>query len=49
MGGGSLTMPREGTSRDIRFARSKDDTVPDATVPGGPGSSLTITTARPAR
>ncbi|HEX6472873.1 MAG TPA: alpha-L-fucosidase [Streptosporangiaceae bacterium] len=44
MGGGSFTTPREGTSQDIRFTRSKDGTVLYATVLGWPGSTLTITT-----
>ncbi len=44
MGGGSFTTPREGTNRDIRFTRSKDNTVLYATVLGWPGSTLTITT-----
>jgi alpha-L-fucosidase len=44
MGGGSFTTPREGTSRDIRFTRSKDNTVLYATVLGWPGSTLTVTT-----
>jgi alpha-L-fucosidase len=41
MGGGG---PREGTSRDIRFTRSKDNTVLYATVMGWQGGTLTITT-----
>jgi alpha-L-fucosidase len=44
MGGGSFTTPREGTSQDIRFTRSKDNTVLYATVLGWPGGTLTITT-----
>jgi alpha-L-fucosidase len=44
MGGGSFTTPREGTSQDIRFTRSKDDTVLYAAVLGWPGGTLTITT-----
>ncbi|WP_372665958.1 alpha-L-fucosidase [Amycolatopsis kentuckyensis] len=44
MGGGSFTIPREGTSRDIRFTRSKDNTVLYATVLGWPGGTLDITT-----
>jgi len=44
MGGGSFTTPREGTSRDIRFTRSKDNTVLYATVLGWPGGTLNITT-----
>ncbi len=44
MGGGSFTTPREGTSRDIRFVRSKDNTVLYATVLGWPGTTLNITT-----
>ncbi|MFD1046086.1 alpha-L-fucosidase, partial [Kibdelosporangium lantanae] len=41
MGGGG---PKEGTSRDIRFTRSKDNTVLYATVMGWQGSTLTIST-----
>ncbi|GII74137.1 alpha-L-fucosidase [Sphaerisporangium melleum] len=44
MGGGSFTTPREGTSQDIRFTRSKDNTVLYATVMGWPGGTLHITT-----
>ncbi|WP_329047744.1 alpha-L-fucosidase [Amycolatopsis sp. NBC_01488] len=44
MGGGSFTTPVEGTSTDIRFTRSKDNTVLYATVLGWPGSTLHITT-----
>ena len=44
MGGGSFTTPREGTNRDIRFTRSKDNTVLYATVLGWPGGTLDITT-----
>ncbi|MEU5262135.1 alpha-L-fucosidase [Amycolatopsis sp. NPDC021455] len=44
MGGGSFTTPVEGTSTDIRFTRSKDNTVLYATVLGWPGSTLNITT-----
>ncbi|MEU4445709.1 RICIN domain-containing protein [Actinosynnema sp. NPDC050801] len=44
MGGGSFTEPREGTNRDIRFTRSKDNTVLYATVLGWPGATLDITT-----
>ncbi|MGK3208913.1 alpha-L-fucosidase [Amycolatopsis sp. MEPSY49] len=44
MGGGSFTTPREGTNRDIRFTRSKDNTVLYATVMGWPGGTLDITT-----
>ncbi|GAA3437565.1 alpha-L-fucosidase [Kutzneria kofuensis] len=36
--------PKEGTNRDIRFTRSKDNTVLYATVMGWQGSTLTITT-----
>lgn len=43
MGGGSFTTPREGTNRDIRFTRSKDNTVLYATVLGWPGSTLDVT------
>jgi alpha-L-fucosidase len=44
MGGGSFTTPREGTAQDIRFTRSKDNTVLYATVLGWPGSTLNIGT-----
>ncbi|XVV07559.1 alpha-L-fucosidase [Actinosynnema sp. CA-248983] len=44
MGGGSFTQPRAGTNRDIRFTRSKDNTVLYATVMGWPGGTLDITT-----
>jgi alpha-L-fucosidase len=44
MGGGSFVTPREGTNRDIRFTRNKENTVLYATVLGWPGSTLTITT-----
>jgi alpha-L-fucosidase len=44
MGGGSFTTPREGTSQDVRFTRSKDNTVLYATVLGWPGGTLTVTT-----
>jgi alpha-L-fucosidase len=44
MGGGSFTTPREGTNRDIRFTRGKDNTVLYATVLGWPGGTLDITT-----
>jgi alpha-L-fucosidase len=44
MGGGSFTGPVAGTSQDIRFTRSKDNTVLYATALGWPGSTMTITT-----
>jgi alpha-L-fucosidase len=44
MGGGSFSTPREGTNKDIRFTRSKDNTILYATVLGWPGSTLTIGT-----
>jgi alpha-L-fucosidase len=44
MGGGSFVQPREGTNRDIRFTRNKDNTVLYATVMGWPGATLDITT-----
>jgi alpha-L-fucosidase len=44
MGGGSFTTPRPGTSADIRFTRSKDNTVLYATVLGWPGGTLNIAT-----
>ncbi|WP_260478585.1 alpha-L-fucosidase [Kibdelosporangium aridum] len=49
MGGGSFVQPREGTNRDIRFTRSKDNTVLYATVMGWPGSTLSITTLNSSR
>jgi alpha-L-fucosidase len=44
MGGGSFVTPRAGTNRDIRFTRSKDNTVLYATVLGWPGDILTVNT-----
>ncbi|WP_439381156.1 alpha-L-fucosidase [Amycolatopsis lexingtonensis] len=44
MGGGSFTTPREGTNRDIRFTRGKDNTVLYATVMGWPSGTLDIAT-----
>ncbi|MBO3751248.1 RICIN domain-containing protein [Streptosporangiaceae bacterium NEAU-GS5] len=44
MGGGSFVTPRAGTNTDIRFTRSKDNTVLYATVLGWPGGTLHITT-----
>ncbi|MFB9685030.1 alpha-L-fucosidase [Amycolatopsis plumensis] len=44
MGGGSFTTPVEGTRTDVRFTRSKDNTVLYATVLGWPGSTFPITT-----
>ena len=44
MGGGSFTTPRAGTNTDIRFTRSKDNTVLYATVLGWPGNTLHIAT-----
>jgi alpha-L-fucosidase len=44
MGGGSFQNPREGTGQDIRFTRSKDNTVLYATVLGWPGGTLNIGT-----
>ncbi|WP_329343410.1 alpha-L-fucosidase [Streptomyces sp. NBC_00663] len=44
MGGGAFTTPTAGTAQDIRFTRSKANTVLYATVLGWPGSSLTIKT-----
>lgn len=43
MGGGSFTTPVAGTPQDIRFTRSKDNTVLYATALGWQGSTLTIT------
>jgi alpha-L-fucosidase len=44
MGGGSFTEPRAGTAKDVRFTRTKDNTVLYATILGWPGASTTITT-----
>jgi alpha-L-fucosidase len=44
MGGGSFVEPVEGTNADIRFTRSKDNTVLYATVMGWPDGMLMITT-----
>ncbi|MFF6883729.1 alpha-L-fucosidase [Streptomyces sp. NPDC012421] len=44
MGGGAFTTPHAGTAQDVRFTRSKDNTVLYATVMGYPGGSLTIKT-----
>jgi len=44
MGGGSFSGPREGTAQDIRFTRSKDNTVLYATAMGWQGGTMTITT-----
>src|SRR2546423_5288300 len=44
MGGGTFQNPREGTPQDIRFTRSKDNTVLYATVLGWPGGTLNVTT-----
>ncbi|WP_426513341.1 alpha-L-fucosidase [Dactylosporangium sp. McL0621] len=44
MGGGSFSGPQAGTNRDIRFTRSKDNTVLYATVLGWPGSTLDVAT-----
>ncbi|HET6709386.1 alpha-L-fucosidase, partial [Amycolatopsis sp.] len=44
MGGGSFTTPVEGTRTDVRFTRSKDNTVLYATALGWPGSTFPITT-----
>ncbi|WP_199486015.1 alpha-L-fucosidase [Micromonospora haikouensis] len=44
MGGGSFQTPREGNGQDIRFTRTKDNTVLYATVLGWPGATLNITT-----
>lgn len=49
MGGGSFTQPREGTSDDIRFTRSKNGKVLYATVLGWPGKSLTISSVTSSR
>ncbi|OLE23796.1 MAG: alpha-L-fucosidase [Catenulispora sp. 13_1_20CM_3_70_7] len=44
MGGGSFTTPVEGTNRDIRFTRSKDNTVLYATALGWQGGTMTVQT-----
>jgi len=44
MGGGSFSGPKAGTPQDVRFTRSKDNTVLYATALGWPGNTLTITT-----
>ncbi|MEW1779925.1 alpha-L-fucosidase [Streptomyces sp. NPDC086777] len=44
MGGGAFTAPLVGTAQDIRFTRSKGNTVLYATVLAWPGSSLKIKT-----
>ncbi|RAG84151.1 alpha-L-fucosidase [Streptacidiphilus pinicola] len=49
MGGGAFTGPQAGTAQDIRFTRSKDNTVLYATVLGWPGSSLTVSTLSSSR
>ncbi|MGW3962604.1 alpha-L-fucosidase [Amycolatopsis sp. NPDC005003] len=49
MGGGSFTTPVEGTRTDVRFTRSKDNTVLYATVLGWPGSTFPITTLSSSR
>ncbi|MDR8411866.1 alpha-L-fucosidase [Nonomuraea sp. 3-1Str] len=45
MGGGSFTTPRAGTAQDIRYTRSKDNTVLYATVLGWPGNGATLNLA----
>ncbi|MFF4628124.1 alpha-L-fucosidase [Streptomyces griseorubiginosus] len=49
MGGGAFTAPKVGTAQDIRFTRSKNNTVLYATVLGWPGSALNISTLNSAR
>lgn len=44
MGGGAFTGDVAGTPKDIRFTRSKDNTVLYATALGWQGSTMTITT-----
>lgn len=44
MGGGSFTTPVAGTAQDIRFTRSKDNTVLYATALGWQGGTMTIQT-----
>ncbi|WP_352240596.1 cellulose binding domain-containing protein [Microbispora sp. NBRC 16548] len=45
MGGGSFTTPRAGTAQDIRYTRSKDNTVLYATVLGWPGNGASLNLA----
>ncbi|MFC8358713.1 alpha-L-fucosidase [Streptomyces griseorubiginosus] len=49
MGGGAFTAPKVGTAQDIRFTRSKNNTVLYATVLGWPGSTLNMSTLNSAR
>jgi alpha-L-fucosidase len=44
MGGGSFSGPKAGTAQDIRFTRSKDNTVLYATALGWQGATMTVTT-----
>ena len=44
MGGGSFSGPKAGTPQDVRFTRSKDNTVLYATALGWQGSTMTVTT-----
>jgi len=44
MGGGSFSGPKAGVAQDVRFTRSKDNTVLYATALGWQGSTMTVTT-----
>ncbi|MFL6112238.1 MAG: alpha-L-fucosidase [Catenulispora sp.] len=44
MGGGSFSGPKAGTAQDVRFTRSKDNTVLYATGLGWQGGTLTVQT-----
>jgi alpha-L-fucosidase len=44
MGGGSFSGPKAGTPQDVRFTRSKDNTVLYATALGWQGGTMTVTT-----
>ena len=44
MGGGSFSGPKAGVAQDVRFTRSKDNTVLYATSLGWQGGTMTVTT-----
>ena len=44
MGGGSFSGPKAGVPQDVRFTRSKDNTVLYATALGWQGGTMTVTT-----
>lgn len=44
MGGGSFSGPKAGVAQDVRFTRSKDNTVLYATALGWQGSTMTVAT-----